>query len=125
MRRGVAAGVSFRTGTEADLPECNRIWREGIDAYLLPMGFPPLPTDNPGLRRLHAHTLATDPTRFVVAERDVIAARVFPALIENMLPYRTHLERVDLRVGVETQGLGDDHAKQALVLKVCLEDVRR
>jgi GNAT superfamily N-acetyltransferase len=33
------------------------------------MGFPPLPTDNPGLRRLHGHTLATDPARFMVAER--------------------------------------------------------
>jgi GNAT superfamily N-acetyltransferase len=62
-------GISFRVGTERDLPECNRIWREAIDAYLLPMGFPPLPADNPGLRRLHAHTLATDPSRFVVAER--------------------------------------------------------
>jgi len=63
------AGVSFRVGTERDLPECNRIWREAIDAYLVPMGLPPLPTENPGLRRLHAHTLATDPSRFVVAER--------------------------------------------------------
>jgi GNAT superfamily N-acetyltransferase len=62
-------GISFRVGTERDLPECNRIWREAIDAYLLPMGFPPLPADNPGLRRLHEHTLATDPSRFVVAER--------------------------------------------------------
>jgi GNAT superfamily N-acetyltransferase len=68
-------GISFRAGTELDLPECNRIWREGIDAYLLPMGFPPLPTDNPSLRRLHAHTLATDPERFVVAERQITAAR--------------------------------------------------
>jgi GNAT superfamily N-acetyltransferase len=33
------------------------------------MGFPPLPLDNPGLRRLHEHTLATDPSRFMVAER--------------------------------------------------------
>jgi GNAT superfamily N-acetyltransferase len=69
MRLGGPAGISFRAGSERDLPECNRIWREGIDAYLLPMGFPPLPTDNAGLRRLHAHTLATDPARFVVAER--------------------------------------------------------
>ena len=61
--------ISFRYATSDDLPEANRIWREGIDAYLQPMGFPPLPTDNPGLRRLHAHTLATDPERFVVAER--------------------------------------------------------
>ena len=68
MRRALD-GITFRPGADADLPECNRIWREGIDAYLQPMGFPPLPTDNPGLRRLHAHTLATDPSRFVVAER--------------------------------------------------------
>jgi len=32
---------------------------------------------------------------------------------------------VDLRLGVETIALTDDHEKQALVLKVCLEDVRR
>ena len=61
--------MTFRSAGAADLPDCNRIWREGIDAYLQPMGFPPLPTDNPGLRRLHEHTLATDPGRFMVAER--------------------------------------------------------
>jgi GNAT superfamily N-acetyltransferase len=74
MRRALD-GITFRPGADADLPECNRIWREGIDAYLRPMGFPPLPTDNPGLRRLHAHTLATDPSRFVVAERAGRAGR--------------------------------------------------
>jgi tetratricopeptide (TPR) repeat protein len=58
-------------------------------------------------------------------ERDAIASQVFPALEERLLSLRTHLERVDLRVGVETRGLADDHAKQELVLKVCLEDVRR
>jgi GNAT superfamily N-acetyltransferase len=68
--RQASAEMSVRQGVAADLPECNRIWREGIDAYLLPMGFPRLPADNPGLRRLHAHTLATDPTRFLVAERE-------------------------------------------------------
>jgi GNAT superfamily N-acetyltransferase len=75
MTPGAPAAISFRPGTERDLAECNRIWREGIDAYLLPMGFPPLPTDNPGLRRLHAHTLATDPGRFYVAERPTRAGR--------------------------------------------------
>lgn len=62
-------GLSFRPATEADLPACGRIHREAIDDYLLPMGFPPLPPENPGLQRLHAHTLATDPSRFLVAER--------------------------------------------------------
>ena len=69
MTPGALAGISFRPGRSDDLPACNRIWREGIDAYLLPLGLPPLPTDNPSLRRLHTHTLATDPARFVVAER--------------------------------------------------------
>ncbi len=69
MTRGTPVGISFRPGQAEDLPECNRIWREGIDAYIVPMGQPPLPTDNPSLRRLHAHTLATDPSRFMVAER--------------------------------------------------------
>jgi hypothetical protein len=34
------------------------------------------------------------------AERDAIVAQVFPALEEQLLPLWTHLERVDLRVGV-------------------------
>ena len=67
-RRGRLAGIEIRHAVEADLPDCHRIWRDSIDAYLRPMGFPPLQTDNPGLRRLHDHTLATDPSRFLVAE---------------------------------------------------------
>ena len=62
-------GITFRCATEADLPECSRIHRVGIDDYLGRMAFPPMPVENPGLLRLHAHTLATDPTRFQVAER--------------------------------------------------------
>jgi len=108
MRRGVAAEVSFRTGTEGDLPECNRIWREGIDAYLLPMGFPPLSTDNPGLRRLHAHTLATDPTRFVVAEREIRPGRA------RMVAFGSAVERGNVwflsmlfvEPGAQARGIG-------------------
>ncbi|HET6639416.1 MAG TPA: GNAT family N-acetyltransferase [Gemmatimonadota bacterium] len=62
-------GISFRHATEADLPECSRIHRIGIDDYITRMAFPPLPVENPGLLRLHAHTLASDPARFQVAER--------------------------------------------------------
>jgi hypothetical protein len=61
--------VTFRYATEADLPDCSRIHRVGIDDYLGRMAFPPMPVENPGLLRLHAHTLASDPTRFQVAER--------------------------------------------------------
>ena len=63
------SGVVIRRATEADLPECHRVWRDGINAYTASLGFPPLPEDNPGVRRLHAHALATDPARFLVAER--------------------------------------------------------
>lgn len=66
---GELPGISFRPATDADLPECGRIHQEGIDGYLLPMGFPPLPRENQSLLRLHAHTRATSPDRFIVAER--------------------------------------------------------
>jgi GNAT superfamily N-acetyltransferase len=62
-------GISYRYATEDDLPECGRLHRISIDDYLLRMAFPPSPEDNPNLLRLHAHTLATDPSRFLVAER--------------------------------------------------------
>jgi GNAT superfamily N-acetyltransferase len=61
--------ITFRGATEADIPECGRIHREAIDAYVGRLGIPPMPVENPGLARLHAHTLATDPSRFQVAER--------------------------------------------------------
>jgi GNAT superfamily N-acetyltransferase len=101
-------GITFRVGTELDLPECNRIWREGIDAYLLPMGFPPLPTDNPSLRRLHAHTLATDPKLFVVAERPNRAGR------KRIVAFGSAVDRGDLwflsmlfvEPGAQARGIG-------------------
>jgi GNAT superfamily N-acetyltransferase len=62
-------GITFRLALEEDLPECGRIHQEGIDGYLVPLGFPPLPRENQSLLRLHAHTRATSPERFIVAER--------------------------------------------------------
>jgi GNAT superfamily N-acetyltransferase len=63
-------GVEVRPATEADLPDCERVWREGLNDYLRRLNQIEIPPDNPGLRRLHAHALATDPDRFLVAERD-------------------------------------------------------
>ena len=63
-----ASGVVIRRATEADLLDCHRIWRDALDGYLGPLNVPKLPEDNPGVRRLHAHALATDPGRFLVAE---------------------------------------------------------
>jgi GNAT superfamily N-acetyltransferase len=62
-------GLSIRGATGADLAACERIWRDGINDYLRPLNLPDVPLDNPGLRRLHEHTLATDPAGFAVAER--------------------------------------------------------
>lgn len=67
--RDPLAGITFRYAAEADLPDCGRIHRIGIDDYMQRLGFPPSPGDNQNLLRLHAHTLGTDPARFQVAER--------------------------------------------------------
>jgi hypothetical protein len=64
-----ASPVTYRPATEADLPACEATWRAGLNDYLVPMGQYEVPADNPSLRLLHAHALATDPDRFVVATR--------------------------------------------------------
>jgi len=61
--------VRYRPATEADLPACEATWRDGLNDYLVPMGQYEVPADNPSLRLLHAHALATDPERFWVATR--------------------------------------------------------
>ena len=61
--------VRYRPATEADLPACEATWRDGLNDYLVPMGQYEVPADNPSLRLLHAHALATDPDRFWVATR--------------------------------------------------------
>jgi GNAT superfamily N-acetyltransferase len=68
---GASTGtIATRPATVDDLAACERIWRDGINDYTRRLHQPDVPTDNPGLRRLHAHTLATDPERFRVAEQD-------------------------------------------------------
>src|SRR6185369_5365831 len=67
-----AAGVTIRQATLADLPDAHRIWRDAIDAYTERLGAQPMPRENPGVMRLHAHCIATDPTRFQVAVRSSI-----------------------------------------------------
>src|SRR5215210_150195 len=62
-------GIQLRRATPADLEDCERIWRDAINDYTRPLGQRDIPPENPGLRRLHAHALATDPERFVVATR--------------------------------------------------------
>lgn len=61
------AGISLRPATPADLEACEETWRDGLNDYLVPLGQMEIPPDNPSLRLLHAHVLATDPERFWVA----------------------------------------------------------
>ena len=67
--RPAPGGLTIRPATPADLPACERVWRDGLNGYLVRLGQFEVPEDNPGLRRLHAHTLATDPNLFRVAAR--------------------------------------------------------
>lgn len=62
-------GLELRPATPADLPDCERVWRDGLNEYLRRLNQVEVPEDNPGLRRLHAHALTTDPDRFWVAAR--------------------------------------------------------
>jgi GNAT superfamily N-acetyltransferase len=66
------AGITIRPATTADLPDAHRIWRDAIDAYTERLGSQPLPRENPGVMRLHAHCLASDPGRFQVAVRSSV-----------------------------------------------------
>ena len=113
-------GVTFRPAVEADLLECSRIHRAGIDDYLGRMGFPPMPIENPGLVRLHAHTLATDPTRFQVAERRGSAGKprliAFGSAVERGSMW--FLSMLFVEPGEQARGLG-----RALLERLLPEDL--
>ncbi|HEX8025171.1 MAG TPA: GNAT family N-acetyltransferase, partial [Candidatus Limnocylindrales bacterium] len=78
-----AGGLTLRPATAADLPACERIWRAGLIGYLTPIGLGDIPEDNPGLRRLHAHTFATDPDRFWVGEDGAGTAVAFGSAVQR------------------------------------------
>ncbi len=60
-------GTSFRPARQDDLPELGALWREALNDYLRRLGQEEVPDELGPLARLHAHALATDPDRFVVA----------------------------------------------------------
>ena len=59
------------------------------------------------------------------AERDYLRDWVFPKLEERLRERFHHLEPIDLRWGVETKSVEEQHAKELLVLKVCLDEIKR
>jgi hypothetical protein len=50
---------------------------------------------------------------------------VIPELEERLRERRRHLEMIDLRWGVEAVSVDEEHAKELIVLKVCLDEIER
>ncbi len=67
----------------------------------------------------------TSTFRDMQAERDHLHKYVFPELEERLKARFHHLEPIDLRWGVDTASEADEEAKQRLMLKVCLAEIKR
>ncbi|HEY8869483.1 MAG TPA: GNAT family N-acetyltransferase [Candidatus Limnocylindrales bacterium] len=65
----MSRALTFRPATTADLDACGEIWRDSINDYRRGLGMSEFPPEFASIRRLHAHTLATDPDRFLVVVR--------------------------------------------------------
>lgn len=63
--------------------------------------------------------------RDMQAERDHLRNFVFPKLEEQLRKRRQHLEPIDLRQGVQTNEATSEEEREQLVLKVCLDEIRR
>jgi len=59
------------------------------------------------------------------AERDHLKHVVFPLVEEELQKRRIKLEIVDLRWGVDTTSMAQEDEREASVLKVCLDEIRR
>ena len=67
----------------------------------------------------------TSTFRDLHAERDWLRAFVFPELDERLRSRRVRLEPIDLRLGVDTEAVTDEGARELEVLKVCLAEIKR
>ncbi len=69
---GVAlVGTVIRPARIDEIEECGRLWRDALNDYLRPLNQAEVPDELGPIGRLHAHTQATDPERFIVALRVV------------------------------------------------------
>ena len=59
------------------------------------------------------------------AERDHLKHFVFPRVKEELQKNRIRLEIVDLRWGVDTASIKQEDEREATVLKVCLDEIKR
>ena len=67
----------------------------------------------------------TSTFRDMQAERDHLRDFVLPALADRLRRRYHFLEPIDLRWGVQTVSVSEQHAKELLVLKVCLDEIKR
>ena len=58
-------------------------------------------------------------------EREYLNNFIFPELEERLRERRHFIEPIDLRWGVETASVDEEHEKEMLVLKVCLGEIER
>ena len=85
-----------------------------------------MPSDTPTSAQWRARPVFISSTfKDMQAERDYLRSHVFPRLEEKLRERRHQFEPIDLRMGVETAELGSVEAREALVLKVCLEEIQR
>lgn len=105
--QGVGAhppGFRIRTAGPEDLAACHDLWRDGLNDYLERQGRVGIPKENPGLTRLHAHTMATDPDLFAIAEgADGVPLGFGSAVRRDRLWF---LSMLFIRPGVQTSGIG-------------------
>jgi hypothetical protein len=96
-------GIVTRPATEADLPDCAQIWRDGLNDYLVRLNQPEMPDDTTGLSRLHGHVRSTDPECFRVATRDGRAVAFGAAARRDEVWF---LSMLFVRPGEQGSGLG-------------------
>lgn len=113
-------GVRFRPAGEADLDRCCEIWKAAIDDYQGRLNQLAVPDDLTGLRRLLAHFLATDPGRFVVAQRNRDLVGFASATVRGDLWF---LGMLFVEPGNQGEGLG--RALLAQVRALAGEGIRR
>ncbi len=99
----VADRPAYRPGREADLDGCVRTWRLATEDYLVRLGQPPLPEDTAPLRRILAHSMATDPDRFWVATLDNEVAGFSSATVREGLWF---LAMLFVRPDLQARGVG-------------------
>ena len=95
--------MELRRATAADLPVCAEIWRDALNDYMGRLNLPEIPPQGASIRRLHEHLFATDPERFVVAERGGRAVGFTSAVRRGELWF---LSMLFVRPGEQGAGLG-------------------